>query len=55
MTLTVGELIRALQGLPEDYALEKNNVGNLVFYDRHGYRYLGWVDLQTGEVKMFVY
>jgi hypothetical protein len=54
VTLTVGKLIRVLQGLPNNYTLEKNAVGNLVVVDDQG-NVIGWVDLQAGAVEMFVY
>lgn len=54
MNMTVGELIRALQGLPENYTLEKNAVGNLVVVNDQD-EVIGWVDLQVGEVQMFQY
>ena len=53
LSLPTESLIAALSTIPAGCTLVKNPVGNLAIFDQHG-DYVGFVDLQTGEVDTWM-
>lgn len=46
------QLIAALQRVPDDSALVKNQVGNLSIVRLADAAYIGWIEINDGECKI---
>jgi hypothetical protein len=54
-SISVSKLKEVLSGLPDDWSVETNDVGNLVVYDgeKPPFRLRGYIDLASEEYEKF--